>query len=686
MLLSGLALSIGWGIRGNFGHEYGAAFAGCLAAIVVPLLSGRADWRQRVLYFAFFGAIGWGFGGSISYMQVIAYTQSGHTATQWFGYVGLFYIGFLWAALGGAGTALAAVAKREQLVQLVKPILFLFGIWFLQDLVEDPLVEWLQAGLPADHTWSRHKSPLYWLDADYLAALFALLAMALYDLIDRKEKNIVLLPVFAGVGALFGWGVQLLLQVADLDRKLASLVTYPLGDPTYIDPKTGTLAFDSANFLNNWPQGFSDYPQHIGWIIGLLLGITAYFNRFGRFRHGASLIVYMAAGWLLFFLVVPVLGSALFTSYGGLHMTPPRSDDWAGITGAFIGMIRWMRRHQLLPVAVASLISGIIGGLGFSGIQWVKQLMMAPGNPRILIGKGLSPESEAVKTITANWSNWQHQNWHSFLEQGYGFVNGIAIVVALGFLATRIPLHIDPPKPTPGKWTLGVAVVFVLLAIPYVNLVKNVEDWTEHLNPEVWTQVVPSPDGPKTTAAFWDAPYLGHLPGVDFLYMTPEGWFKATWLLVLLLFIILIRRHAQEPLSIVPATWLGRGQLIFLVLLWLMVVGNFERALVDWRPQRLLTEWVITVNAILATMLVLTVPRERTTVSIQPIPSFAPVYRQLWLRVALTVTISSVCFLLTNRLIYQYPANEKPNKSMHLRFGPEADWRAKPNLKNAKHK
>src|ERR1051325_7955242 len=85
-LLVGLSLSIRWGIRGNFGHEYGAAFAGCLAAITGALLSGRDDWRQRVLYFAFFGAIGWGFGASISYMQVISYTQSGHAPSQGFGY------------------------------------------------------------------------------------------------------------------------------------------------------------------------------------------------------------------------------------------------------------------------------------------------------------------------------------------------------------------------------------------------------------------------------------------------------------------------------------------------------------------------------------------------------------------------------------------------------------------------
>lgn len=118
-----------------------------------------------------------------------------------------------------------------------------------------------------------------------------------------------------------------------------------------------------------------------------------------------------------------------------------------------------------------------------------------------------------------------------------------------------------------------------------------------------------------------------------------------------------------------------------------MVIGNFERELVDWSPQRLLTEWIITVNAILATLLVLTVPREREVAGIIQAPeSFSPLYRQAWIRAALAVAVLSVIFLVTNRLLYHYPANEKPDKALHTRFGVEADWRAKPNLKNAQHK
>ncbi len=95
-LTTGLSLSVGWGIRGNFGHEYGAMIAGALAALSVVALSDREDWARRSAYFAMFGALGWSFGGGISSMQVIAYTHSGHSAAVLYGFASLFVIGFLW--------------------------------------------------------------------------------------------------------------------------------------------------------------------------------------------------------------------------------------------------------------------------------------------------------------------------------------------------------------------------------------------------------------------------------------------------------------------------------------------------------------------------------------------------------------------------------------------------------------
>src|SRR5205085_2456402 len=128
-----LSLSIGWGIRGNFGHETGAMIPGALAALAAIILSGREDWLARMGSFAFFGALGWSFGGSISYMQVIAYTHSGHSGSVLYGFACLFVIGFLWAAIGGASASLPAFLTREKLTDFFAPLTAVFVAWLVQD-------------------------------------------------------------------------------------------------------------------------------------------------------------------------------------------------------------------------------------------------------------------------------------------------------------------------------------------------------------------------------------------------------------------------------------------------------------------------------------------------------------------------------------------------------------------------
>src|SRR5438132_8492912 len=137
VLLTGLTLSIGWGIRGNFGHEYGAMIPGALVAMAVVLLSGREDWWRRIAYFGMFGALGCSFGGSISYMQVIAYTHSGHSGSVLYGFACLFVIGFVWAAMGGAGTALPVFLDRQRLTEFFAPLIAIFVAWWLQDVFQD---------------------------------------------------------------------------------------------------------------------------------------------------------------------------------------------------------------------------------------------------------------------------------------------------------------------------------------------------------------------------------------------------------------------------------------------------------------------------------------------------------------------------------------------------------------------
>ena len=136
LFLVALSLSIGWGIRGNFGHEAGAMIAGVLSATAVAVLSRRKDWRGRVPYFALFGGLGWGFGGSISYMYPFSFTESGHTASTYYGYFAVFLVGGLWCGMGAAGTSLAAGIPGDRLTRMMVPLCFVLAFMGLRHLIE----------------------------------------------------------------------------------------------------------------------------------------------------------------------------------------------------------------------------------------------------------------------------------------------------------------------------------------------------------------------------------------------------------------------------------------------------------------------------------------------------------------------------------------------------------------------
>jgi hypothetical protein len=668
VLLAALSLSIGWGIRGNFGHEYGAMIPGALTAITVCLCSGRDDWRARVAYFAMFGALGWGFGGSISYMQVIAYTHSGHWPSQLYGFFGLFWIGFLWAGLGGAGTALPAVADRERLTQLFRPLCWVFVAWTSLVFLEGPVVEWYrsevwgEASATFDRGARRQESPFYWFDADWLPALFAVTATCLFDLWERRKEPaaVPILLAFAASGALAGWGVQTVLHAAKADTQLLQTLVHQQGDLTYVNPETGR-AVDPENLLNNWPQFFLDIGPHLGWVIGIVIGLAIYFAVFGKFSCGSSLFLHMGLGWLIAFVIMPVLLSNAFKDYGGFRMTPPRGDDWAGITGVWIGAITYLLRRGLKAVAYASMVSAFIGGLGFATAQWLKLMAIAPGNPLLVNPQLLAPGPTA--TAGAAWKHWQSANWHSFLEQCYGFINGIAIAVAIGLLITRVPkLNGVGEGGRLRGWTSVFAVAFVLLLVPYVNLVKNVQVWVEG----------------KLVPATMKAPLFERIE------LPAATWFNLTCALLAVAVLWLLIESSRRPIDIVPRTWLGRGQLLYLVFLWVIVIGNFERALPGFREQRLLTEWVVIINAVIATVLVLTLPRAGESVEIQPVDRYGPIARFS----ALLGLVASAVVLLaefgTVRLVYG--DHFSGHAGRHTRFGPDAEWRTNPNLRNAEHR
>jgi hypothetical protein len=633
LLVVALSLALGWGIRGNYGHETGAMVPGALAAIAACLASGRADWRARVPSFALFGALGWGFGGSISYMQVIGYTHSGHLASQVYGFAALFLIGFLWGALGGGGTALPAVLDRQRLVALFSPLVVACAAMSVPDLITRVFEDAAAVG----GAMKRQDSPLYWLDSDWLQAVAALVAMLAYDLVERRFARSGELLLRGAAGAAAGAAIQSIFHAAGLDAFLWHLLVRPQGDPSL---------FPVEQFVTNWPNALPAASPHLGPIVGLLLGIGTFFTRHGRFTGGSRLVVMLALGWLAGFLILPV---AL-----GLRLTPPRGDDWAGILGVVVAAILWCHCERLPGVAIAMVVAGTIGGLGFSGAALLKLLMVAPGNPGIV--------SDAA--VVEAWRHWQGANWHSFLEQTYGFVNGLGIAVALGLLATRLP-PLDDSGPR-RRWTEVVSILVVVPWLLHANLVKNVADWT---------------------ALHGDhraLPLSMRAPLLSWPSLSAAGWFDLFFGVAAAAFAFLCVVQRRRPLAIVPPSWLGRGQLLDMLVLWPMVLGNFAKALPGFTEQRLLTEGSILVCAVIVTLLVLLLPSVPTRSCARSHDSLRSLAIGALAGLALAATAAPLLETAITRAVYgSAPAGHAaPNH----RFGPDANWRTKPILKGSLHR
>jgi hypothetical protein len=667
ILLILLSLSIGWGIRGNYGHEAGAMLAGTLAAIAAALMSGREDWRERVPYFAFFGALGWGFGGSISYMLPPSYTETGHLPTQVYGFLSTFFEAFLWAGLGGAATAFAAVESREKLTEIFRPLLWVFGIWAIQYVIQDAPYHFqdrIFSAFGADRSDFRQRDPLYWLDSEWVEAVLAMTALCLFDLWDRRFSKFGYLLGFAAAGALIGLGIQRLLVALNWQDAILGALVHPQGDLSILNPATGAPRFKAEDMLTNWPSCFTLISAHLGWIFGALAGLSAYFYRYGAWRSGSGLLIRMAVWSMLVFLVGPVLLSnlPLFQSVGGFRLTPPRGDSWANTLGCMVGLILYFLKTGQKPIVWATLLSAAFGGLALTTAQMVKILCFSLGNPRLT-------DNPAV--IQA-WQHWRSANWHSIaLEQFAGFLYGLAIVVPIGMLATRIPVRRDEPRTR--RWTEVFAVVFVFNILTYINVVKNVEDWTAVRKISV--------NGAQ--GIFRSVAQTLQSPLFDSITLSAWEWFTLMWVLFTIGTVLVLVRHQRNPVALISGSWLSKGQLLYLMFLWLIVIANFSKALVAFSDGRIATEGTTMVNAIICSVLILICARPKEEMSPVTAMDFEPLTRKAALFGLMLLFATTLAYTTGIRSLYGNQWNGWGGNN--LRFGENADWRVKPILKTKQH-
>ena len=147
--------------------------------------------------------------------------------------------------------------------------------------------------------------------------------------------------------------------------------------------------------------------------------------------------------------------------------------------------------------------------------------------------------------------------------------------------------------------------------------------------------------------------------------------------------ILVLVRHRRHPVAMIPSSWLGKGQLLYLLFLWLMVIANFAKALVAFHESRIATEGTVMFNALLWTVLILGWARQADET-----PAVGEANYGLYTRKALALTAvllfsTTILYTAGFRAIY----GNKPTGwgGANLRLGPNADWRAKPILLSKPH-
>lgn len=120
-----LALSLAWGLRGQHGHERGAAVAGAMAGLSLAAVTGGPQWIGGAVV----GSLGFAIGGALSYGRFVNLAYQG----SWEAIGSLALIGFVWGGLGSLCLGLGLALPRYKRWERMAVAGGLLVVWYLVD-------------------------------------------------------------------------------------------------------------------------------------------------------------------------------------------------------------------------------------------------------------------------------------------------------------------------------------------------------------------------------------------------------------------------------------------------------------------------------------------------------------------------------------------------------------------------
>ncbi|MFC4872024.1 hypothetical protein [Negadavirga shengliensis] len=235
LIIAGMALGTAWAIRGQFGHEQGAAWAGGIGCLAIILLAKRQDWYNKAIKAAFAGAVGWGLGGMMSYGAVVGYGRGIEFVNVYYGLAMLFVIGGLYGFIGGGLFGLVLADNPDKKIKWHRVIteMTVGGVIFYYFIIEQLGI---QMTPPRSEAWG-------------VCAGIGLALM--YYLARTGQHGAMRVAVYAGLGGGFGFAfgnfLQVMGNVAQVRFNMWNVMEYSLGF-------FGGIGMAYGTFTSSWPE------------------------------------------------------------------------------------------------------------------------------------------------------------------------------------------------------------------------------------------------------------------------------------------------------------------------------------------------------------------------------------------------------------------------------------------------
>lgn len=243
LVIAGMALGTAWAIRGQFGHEQGAAWAGGIGGLVILLIAKREDWYPKLFKATLAAAVGWGAGGMMSYGIVVGYGRGTEFLNVYYGLAMLFVIGGLYGFIGGGLYGLVLQENDKQkiiwgsLIAEMTAGALVFYWFFVGQL------EWFMTP-PRSEAWG---------------LCFGSALALTWFIIRHQHHGALRVAVFAGLGGGFGFAfgnfLQVLGSVSGISFNFWNVMEYSLGFFGGVGMAYGVFTSDwavSAKSTSKW--------------------------------------------------------------------------------------------------------------------------------------------------------------------------------------------------------------------------------------------------------------------------------------------------------------------------------------------------------------------------------------------------------------------------------------------------